>query len=75
MIVNISEEKVNFSKLVEMAHHGEEVTITKNNLPLVDLVIHKPSKKRVLGLLAGQITIPRDFLDKDDEINTLFYGD
>ena len=75
MIVNISEAKANFSKLVDMAYHGEEVIIAKNNLPLVDLVVHQTKKKRVFGLLAGQITIPDNFLDEDDEINTLFYGE
>ena len=75
MIINISEAKANFSKLVEMAYHGEEIIIAKNNLPLVELVIHKTKKKRTLGLLAGKITIPDDFLAEDDDINALFYVD
>lgn len=75
MIVNISEAKTNLSKLVDMAYHGEEVIIAKNNLPLVELVVHKPKKKRKLGLLQGQIKIPEDFLDEDEEINAMFYGD
>lgn len=75
MIVNISEAKANFSKLIEMAYHGEEVIIAKNNLPLVDLVVHQPKKKRTLGLMAGQITIPDDFLEESDDINNLFYGE
>ncbi|MFW5450660.1 MAG: type II toxin-antitoxin system Phd/YefM family antitoxin [Methylophagaceae bacterium] len=75
MIFNISEAKANFSKLIEMAYHGEEIIIAKNNLPLVDLVIHQPRKKRVLGLLAGKITIPNDFLNESDDVNALFYGD
>jgi hypothetical protein len=32
-------------------------------------------KKRPLGRLKGQIHIPDDFLDEDEEINTLFYDD
>jgi len=75
MIINISEAKTKLSKLVEMAYHGEEVIIAKNNLPLVELVIHKPKEKRKLGLLAGQIDIPDDFLDEDEEINIMFYGE
>lgn len=74
MIINISEAKANLSKLVDMAYHGEEVIISKNNLPLVELVIHKPKAKRKLGLLAGQINIPDNFLEEDEDINTLFYG-
>lgn len=75
MIVNISEAKTNLSKLVDMAYHGEEVIIAKNNLPLVELVVHKPKAKRKLGLLAGQIDIPDDFMEEDEEINSMFYGE
>ena len=46
MIVNISEAKANLSKLVNMVYHGEKVVIAKNNLPLVDLVIHKPRQAK-----------------------------
>ena len=75
MIINVSEAKTNLSKLIDMAFHGEEVIIAKNNLPLVELVPHKPKEKRKLGLLAGQIEIPDDFMDEDAEINAIFYGD
>jgi len=75
MIINISEAKAKLSKLVDMAYHGEEVVIAKNNLPLVKLVAHDPKAKRKLGLLAGQINIPDDFMDENDEINDMFYGD
>lgn len=74
MIVNISEAKTNLSKLVDMAFHGEKVVIAKNNLPLVDLVVHKPSGKRKFGLLKGQFELPEDFFDEDEEINKMFYG-
>ena len=57
MIVNISEAKTNLSKLIDMVYHGQEVIIAKNNLPIVDLVIHKPKGKRKLGLLKGTILI------------------
>ena len=75
MIINVSEAKAKLSKLVDMAYHGEEVIIAKNNLPLVRLVAHRPKAKRKLGLLKGQIRIPDDFMDEDEEINALFYGD
>lgn len=76
MIVNVSEAKTNLSKLIDRAFMGEKVVIAKNNLPLVDLVPHKPSGKRQLGILAaGQFTVPDDFLDEDAEINSMFYGD
>ena len=74
MIVNISEAKANLSKLVNMAYHGEKIIIAKNNLPLVDLVVHKPDGKRSLGLLAGKIDIPDNFNDEDSDIDEMFYG-
>ncbi|HEB32001.1 MAG TPA: type II toxin-antitoxin system prevent-host-death family antitoxin [Spirochaetes bacterium] len=74
MIVNISEAKTNLSKLVDMVYHGEKVVIAKNNLPLVDLVPHKPEGKRQLGQLKGKINIPKNFDKEDPEINEMFYG-
>ena len=75
MIVNVSEAKAKLSKFVDMAYHGEEIIIAKNNLPLVKLVSHNPKAKRKLGLLKGQIKIPDDFMEEDEEINDMFYGD
>ena len=74
MIVNISEAKTNLSKLVDMAYHGEKIVIAKNNLPMVDLVVHKPTGERKLGILAGQFETPDNFLDEDEEINDMFYN-
>jgi prevent-host-death family protein len=74
MIIELSEAKARLSQLVDMACRGEEVIISKGNLPLVSLVPHKPKEKRKLGPLAGQIRIPEDFLDEDPEIIGLFYG-
>jgi len=44
MLINISEAKTNLSSLINRAYQGEEITITKHNLPMVDLVIYKPKK-------------------------------
>ena len=73
-IVNIPEAKTNLSKLISLVYNGEKVVIAKNNLPLVDLVIHKPEGKRKLGLLAGKFTTPDDIMNEDEEINEMFYG-
>jgi len=73
-IVNISDAKTNLSKLVALVYRGEKVVIAKNNLPLVDLVIHKPEGKRKLGLLTGKFTVPENITEEDTEINAMFYG-
>ena len=74
MIFNISEAKTNLSKLVDMAYHGKKVVIAKNNLPLVEIVPHKPEGKRTLGLLFGKLKVPEDIMAEDEEINEMFYG-
>lgn len=75
MVISISEAKAKLSRIVDLVYHGERVVITKNNLPLADLVPHKPEGKRTLGLLRGKITVPDDFNEEDPEINALFYGE
>lgn len=75
MIFNVAEAKANLSKLINMAFHGEEVIIAKNNLPLVELVVHKPKSKIVFGLLAGDGDdgTGEDILTEDEEVNSWFY--
>lgn len=75
MLVNISEAKTNLSKLIEMVYHGERVTIAKNNLPIADLVIHKPQGKRKLGLVKGKVHYKDDIMTEDEMLNSMFYGE
>jgi len=75
MIVKLSEAKANLSKLVDRAFQGEEIVISKNNLPLVDLVPHKPKGQRKLGGLQGKIKWDATLLiAQDTEIEEMFYG-
>jgi prevent-host-death family protein len=74
MIANITEAKAHLSQIVDRAYHGETVVIAKNGTPLVDLVPHRPSRQRRLGLLAGELSVPDDFSEESEEINALFYG-
>jgi len=74
MIINVSDAKAKLSKLIDMAYHGESITIAKNNLPLVDLVVHQPLGKRKLGLINGQFSLSESFNEEDSEINDMFYG-
>lgn len=74
MIVNLSKAKAHLSALVDRAYHGETIVIAKNDLPLIDMVRHKPTGKRKLGLLAGKFSVPDDFSREDETINAMFYG-
>ncbi|MCH7817631.1 MAG: type II toxin-antitoxin system Phd/YefM family antitoxin [Proteobacteria bacterium] len=74
MIVNISEAKTHLSRLIDRVYHGEKIVIAKNNLPIADLVPHKPEGKRKLGLLIGKLDVPDDIMAEDEDINEMFYG-
>ncbi|SMN10636.1 hypothetical protein SPBRAN_729 [uncultured Candidatus Thioglobus sp.] len=45
MLVNLSEAKTNLSSLVNRAFQGEKITITKHNLPMIDLVVHQSNNQ------------------------------
>lgn len=72
--VNIHEAKTNFSRLVEAAANGDQVTIAKAGKPMVKLVrIEAQEKPSRLGFLRGQGRVPEDFDTMGtDEINELF---
>lgn len=74
MIINISEAKTHLSRLIDRVYHGEKIVIAKNNLPIADLVPHKPEGKRKLGLLIGKLDVPDDIMAEDEDINEMFYG-
>lgn len=75
MVINVSEAKAKLSKLIDLVYHGESVTIAKNNLPVVDLVPHKPKRRRQLGVLEGMIEVSEGFDGEDSLVNEQFYGD
>lgn len=74
MMVSLSEAKTHLSQLVDRAYHGERIVIAKNNMPLIDLVRHRPRGKRKLGQLAGRLVVPDDFSAEDTVIDEMFYG-
>lgn len=60
--INIHEAKTHLSRLVEEASEGEEIVIAKAGRPIARLVALRPkAKRRKLGVLAGQFTVPDDF--------------
>jgi prevent-host-death family protein len=62
---NVHEAKTNFSKLLDRVLEGEEVLITRNGLPVAELV---PARKRPFPLGAGRNdpAINREALASDD---------
>ena len=55
-IVNVDEAKTHFSKLLDLAHHGEEIIVAKAGKPyarLVPLAAEAPQRRP--GRLAGRV--------------------
>ena len=73
MIINIAEAKTHFSQIIERVHHGEKITIAKNNFPLVDLVPHQQLPERQLGIAKGLLHYGDDIFATDDAEQELFY--
>ena len=60
--VNIYDAKTRFSELVDRAHAGEDVIISRNGKPLVRLTRLKADKREIrYGLLKGKVWIADDF--------------
>lgn len=74
--VNMHETKTNFSRLVEAALQGEQVTIAKAGHPMVKLVrVEAEDSPARTGFLQGQGRIPEDFDTIHGEaISALFEG-
>ena len=76
MMVNISEAKGRLSELVDRVSHGEKVVISRDNVPIADLVPHQSDGKRNLGFLEGDLDVPDQvFLEADQEVENMFYED
>jgi prevent-host-death family protein len=80
--VNIHEAKTHLSRLVEEAAKGEAFVIAKAGKPMVKVVpleeapVEEPKKKRRIGFLKGQISVPDDFDTMfAKEIEEMFYGE
>jgi prevent-host-death family protein len=62
--VNIHAAKTHFSRLVDQAAAGEEITIAKGGKPVARLVPlsapREPTRRR-LGALSGIARVPEDF--------------
>lgn len=62
--INIHAAKTQLSRLVDEAAAGKEVIIARAGKPVAKLVPLAPApvaQRRVLGRLAGQLTMPADF--------------
>ncbi len=73
--INIHAAKTNLSKLVERALAGEEIVISRNGEPLVNLVPHREfeaRKPRHGGQWTGKIWYAPDYDEADVQIGKMF---
>lgn len=61
--INIHAAKTQLSRLVDEAAAGKEIIIARAGKPVAKLVPLAPAsqRRRVLGRLAGQLAVPKDF--------------
>jgi prevent-host-death family protein len=77
-MINIHMAKTNLSRLVDEVAAGAEIIIARAGKPvarLVPLAVPPAATRRVLGCLAGQLTLPIDFdAPLPDDTLDLFEG-
>jgi prevent-host-death family protein len=72
--VGMHEAKTKLSQLVERAHAGEDVVITRRGKPVARLVpVEAPNSfASIRGIYRGQITVADDFDELPDDIAEAF---
>ena len=67
--VTIHKAKTTLSRLIELAHAGEEIVIARGNRPVARLVpIAEDLPRREPGTLRGVVTIPDSFFEPLPEV-------
>lgn len=70
-IVNTHEAKTHLSRLLDEAAAGEEIVIAKAGKPVARLLAMEPARNpRVLGALAGQVTVSADCWSPDEDMES-----
>ena len=71
--VNVHEAKTQLSKLLEAVEAGERIVIARAGTPVAALVPYRAlSKRRKLGLFAGQATMAPDFDELPPDLAAAF---
>ena len=73
---NVYEAKTQFSKLIEMVSHGEEIVIGKSGKPVAMIIpFHSKSFQRKPGYWRGKIKIAEDFDELPEDWLKAFEGE
>jgi prevent-host-death family protein len=69
---NVHQAKTHLSRLLERAHAGEEIVISKNGQPYARLMPLAANARRELGFMAGQFEVGPEFFEPlaEDELRS-----
>lgn len=63
VVVDVSQEKADLSRLLAEVERGEEVVIVRNGEPFARLVAVAPRGQRRCGVLRGRVSLDDSFFD------------
>ena len=72
MQIAIAEAKAQFADLIRRAEAGEEIELTRYGRPVARLTAFSRRANNLIGCARGQVRLPDDMNDGDDQIARLF---
>jgi len=74
--LNINQAKTHLSKYLARLRQGETIVVCKRNSPIAEIrPLRQPrTRKRPIGLAAGEFTIPASFFDPLPEDMVVAFG-
>jgi prevent-host-death family protein len=75
--VSLAEAKAQLSSLLDAVEHGQQITITRHNVPVAEIrpVARPDTRPRPWGLAQGTLDVPDDFdAPLPDDILDAFEG-
>ena len=72
MQIAIAEAKAQFADLIRRAEAGEEIELTRYGRPVARLTASPRRANSLIGCAKGQLRLPDDMNDGDDQVADLF---
>lgn len=72
MQIAIAEAKARFADLIRRAEAGEEIELTRYGRPVARLTASTGRTNSLIGCARGQVRLPDDMSDGDDQVAGLF---
>lgn len=59
--INVAQAKARLSELIDRVLAGEEIVISRRDVPVIRLIPEPPSRRSILGLFRDEIVVGDDF--------------